>query len=166
MKKIFLSVLVATFLMTACATSSATSDLAVGQELAAKICVDARAQLQTEAEFSQIVIKQCEAQTNDDGEVGFVLALNDYLEWGLVETKSLDDILYTIPLGLLAIAFAKSRVEPGVFDRLLIYLNEPNQTVYDIKPKDLREILVIEDEAEAKQALKDLRTKMEITSID
>ena len=166
MKKIFLPVAVATFLMTSCATSNAESNLAEAQESAAKVCLDARAQLQTESDLSQIVIKQCEAQTNDEGEVGFVLALNDYLEWGLLETKSVEDIVFTIPLGLLAIAFAKSGVEPGVFDRILFFSNDTSQTVYDINPKDLREVLAVEGEAEAKQALKDLRSKMEITSID
>ncbi len=166
MKKLFLPVVVATFLMTSCAASNAESDLAGAQESAAKVCLDARAQLQTESDLSQIVIKQCEAQTNDAGEVGFVLALNDYLEWGLLETKSLEDMIFTIPLGLLAIAFAKSGVEPGVFDRILFFSNDTSQTVYDIDPKDLREVLTVEGEAEAKQALKNLRSKMEITSVD
>ena len=166
MKKRFLPVVVAAFLMTSCATSNAESDLARAQEAAAKVCLDARAQLQTESDLSRIVIKQCEAQTNDEGEVGFVLALNDYLEWGLVGTKSLEDMIFTIPLGLLAISFAKSGVEPGVFDRLLFFSNDTSQTVYDINPKDLREVLTVKGEADAKQALKDLRSKMEITSID
>ena len=152
--------------MTACATSSATSDLAVAQELGVKVCSSAESQLRTASDLTQVLIKQCEVQTNDSEDVAFILALNDYLEWGVLETKSVEDIIFTIPLGLVAYAFAKSGVEPEVFNRVLVVLNDSSQTVYDIKPKDLREILVIEDEAEAKQALKDLRTKMEITSID
>ncbi len=166
MKKMILPVVVATLLMTSCSTSNAESDIGTAKELAAKVCSNAESQLRTASDLSQVQIKQCEVQTNDSGEIAFILALNDYLEWGVLETKSVEDIIYTVPLGLVAYAFAKSGVEPEVFNDVLVVLNDSSQTVYDIKPKDLRDVLAVKDEAGAKQALKDLRSKMEITSID
>jgi hypothetical protein len=163
LKKIIGPVLVITLMMASCTTSSVGSSPATAKESAELVCENANTQLRTASDMSLVVIKQCEVQTTDAGEVGFVLAFNDYMEWGLLETKSVEDIIYTIPLGLLAYAFAKSGVDPEVFDRLLVVLNGSDQSVYAIDPKDLRDILLIEDEAEARQALKDLRDKMVIT---
>ena len=163
-RKIWLTVTLTVFLGS-CSVSSLDRDPAAMKESVEKVCSIARTQLENDSKFSQIEIKQCEIQTNDDGDAGFVLAFNDYLEWGLLESQTLEDIVYTIPLGLLAISFAKSGVDPLVFDRLLIVANDADQTVYDIKPNDLRDVLVIEDEAEGRQALIDLRSKMEITSL-
>ena len=165
MKKMFLPCLAATFLITGCTSSNAASDRFTAEELAVRVCSSAESQLRTASELTQVVIKQCEVQSDESGDVAFILALNDYLEWGVLDTKSVEDLIFTIPLGLVSYAFAKSGVEPEVFSHVLVVLNDLNQTVYDIKPKDLRDILVIEDEAEARQALKDLRTKMEITSL-
>jgi len=163
-KNIWLSVALTLFLVS-CSVSSVDTDPAVVKESVEKVCLTARTELESDSKFSQIVIKQCEMQTNNDGETGFILGLNNYLEWGLLESQTVEDIIYTIPLGLLAMSFAKSGVDPLLFDRLLFVSNDADQTVYDIKPGDLREVLVIEDEAEGKQALIDLRGKMEITSL-
>ena len=166
LRKIFLPGLVAAFLIAGCTTNIAEVDFSAAENLAAKVCSSAESELRTANDLTQVLIKQCEVQKNDSGDIAFILALNDYLEWGVLETKSVEDIIYTIPLGLVTYAFAKSGVEPESFNRVLVVLNDSSKTVYDIKPKDLRAILVIENEAEAKQALKDLRTKMEVTSID
>lgn len=164
-KKMLLIGLVTVFLISGCTADSAAVDPLVAELYAKRVCSSAESQLRTASDLDQVVIKQCEAQTDESGAIGLVLGLNDYLEWGVIETRSVEDIVFTIPLALVTYAFAKSGIEPEVFDRVLVALNDPDQTVYDIKPEDLREILVIQDEAEAKQALKDLRTKIGITSL-
>jgi hypothetical protein len=132
---------------------------------AKKVCDEATRQLTTIPGGSGIQIRQCSAQS-DSGYVGWVLALNDYVEWSeLTATRSMEEVIFRIPLGLVAYAFAGSDVEPETFDQILIVFNDIDQTVYDFPAAEITDVLTAQTQDEATAKLISLQSRMRITTI-
>lgn len=135
-------------------------------ESASRICAEARRQLTTMAGGNEILLSTCEAQSDGAGNVGLVFVLNDYIEWtSLLATQSTEDLVFTVPLGLVAYAFGGSAEEPNTFDSILIMFKDAKQTVYDMTPADLDEVLKAQTREEADAALRTLRDRIRITSL-
>lgn len=147
-------------------TFSANSTLPIRTNSATAVCNEADLQIQSVTGGNEIVIEQCEAQDDSDGGQIFVLRLNDYTEWTtLISTSELKTVIFSIPLGLLAYSFAGADVSPTEFSAVLLVFSDINQTVYEINPKDLDQVLRAQTEDEAKAALEELSTKIKITSL-
>ena len=145
---------------------SATSTLPIRNNLATAVCNEADLQIQSVTGGNEIVIEQCEAQDDNNGGQVFVLRLNDYTEWTtLISTSEFKTVMFSIPLGLLAYSFAGADVLPTEFSAVLLVFSDLNQTVYEINPKDLAQVLRAQTEDEANAALTELSTKIKITSL-
>lgn len=147
-------------------TYSATSALPIPTNSATAVCNEADLQIQSVTGGNEIVIEQCEAQDDNNGGQVFVLRLNDYTEWTtLISTSEFKTVMFSIPLGLLAYSFAGADVLPTEFSAVLLVFSDLNQTVYEINPKDLAQVLRAKTEGEANAALTELSTKIKITSL-
>lgn len=145
---------------------SANSTLPIRTNSATAVCNEADLQIQSVTGGNEIVVEQCEAQDDSNGGQIFVLRLNDYTEWTtLISTSELKTVIFSIPLGLLAYSFAGADVSPTEFSAVLLVFSDINQTVYEINPKDLDQVLRAQTEDEAKAALEELSTKIKITSL-
>jgi len=130
------------------------------------VCSEAQFQLGSIAGGEDIELLTCEAQTNSAGEVAMVLVLNDIVEWeSLFMSQPVEELMFTVPLGLLAYAFAGSDSDPLTFDVILMAFRDPYQTVYEISPPDLRDVLGAQTENDASNALLELRKKIQISSL-
>ena len=133
---------------------------------AQKICDEAESKVSEMKGAEEIQIRQCEAQPGEQGQFVWILQLNDTLEWTqLWGTLSTEDIVFTLPLSLVASSFASSNEEPALFDKILIVFDDVQQTVYEFTSSDLNELLKAEDEEAAKEALLSLRNKMLISAL-
>lgn len=147
-------------------TFSVTSTTPIRTDSATAVCNEADLQIQSVTGGNEIVIEQCEAQDDSNGGQVFVLRLNDYTEWTtLISTSEFKTVMFSIPLGLLAYSFAGADVLPTEFSAVLLVFSDLNQTVYEINPKDLAQVLRAQTEDEANAALTELSTKIKITSL-
>jgi hypothetical protein len=90
----------------------------------------------------------------------------DYTEWvdGLLVDWPIEEALFDIPLGLIVYSFAKSGVTPLTFDSVIVAFRDANQTVYEISPQDLTDVLKAQTEEEARALLTRLQDKIQITT--
>ena len=133
---------------------------------AEKVCEETRVQLATIEDGDQIQLRTCEAQFDGASEIAMVFVVNDDLEWtSLIASHHLDDVLYTIPLGLIAYGFGRSGVDPAMFDRILFMFDDAEQTAYDMVPSELDEVLSASTSQELKDAIRALRDTMRITAL-
>ncbi len=139
---------------------------AVQSESAKQICNEALTHLRSLSGGQEIQIQLCEAQSDGNGQVAMVFQLNDYLEWStLLGFNSSEDIIFTLPLGLVAYAFGGSGVNPSVFDLIILTFDDDAQTVYAIQPIDLEVVLNAQTKDQAEAALLKLRDQMNITTL-
>jgi hypothetical protein len=129
-------------------------------------CDEAVRQLSTLSGGTEVLLLQCEALSNGADDVALVFGLNDWMEWTtLISTQSLEDVIFTLPLSLVAYAFGGSNEAPETFDRIIVVFRDDSQTVYDIDPRDLRTALSAQTLEEAQTAILALREKLTITSL-
>jgi hypothetical protein len=133
---------------------------------ASAVCDEAARQLSTLSGGAEVLLLQCGAQSNGEGEVALVLGLNDWMEWTtLMSEQALEDVVFTVPLSLVAYAFGGSGEDPETFDRILIAFSDESQSVYDLDPRDLGTALAAQTLEEARAAILALRDTVRITSL-
>ena len=133
---------------------------------ASAVCNEAARQLTTLSGGTEVLLLQCGAQLNGEGEVALVLGLNDWMEWTtLMAEQAIEDVVFTLPLSLVAYAFGGSGEDPETFDRILIAFRDDSQSVYDLDPRDLETALSAQTLEEAQAAILALRDKVKITSL-
>jgi hypothetical protein len=76
----------------------------------------------------------------------------------------MEDVLFTIPLGLVTYAFGVSGQDPLLFPAILIAFDDANRTVYEFRGSDLKETLTAQTREDADNALLILRDKISITT--
>jgi hypothetical protein len=130
------------------------------------VCKESEAQLATLDGGNEIFIRQCESQSNSAGEAAFIIRLNDPREWSqILSAQSTEEVVFIIPLGLVAYGFGGSSQDPDIFNQILVVFDDANQTVYDFTSSDLAEVLRGKTQEEAEKALKELSQKMQITTL-
>jgi hypothetical protein len=110
-----------------------------------------------------VKIKNCGAIVSDDGEDVFALQFNDPAEWtDLVEAMGdIDEedaaryALWRLPLGLLSLSFANSKVNPNFFDTMLISFDNQKKTVYVVLPRDVAYVIATYDSSNTKEEFSD-----------
>ena len=132
---------------------------------AENVCAAAGDQMTTMGIAEGQILLNCEAMA-DGGSVALVFELRDYVEWvdGLRVDWPIEEALFDIPLGLIVYSFAKSGVTPLTFDSVIVAFRDANQTVYEISPQDLTDVLKAQTEEEARDLLTSLRDKIQITT--
>jgi hypothetical protein len=144
--------------------SGKSGDLA--KSVAQTVCEETKAQLTTLEGGNEIFIRQCESQSNSAGEIAFIIRLNDPSEWRqILSAQSTEEVVFIIPLGLVAYGFGGSSQDPDIFNQILVVFDDVNQTVYNFTSGDLAEVLRAETQEEAEKALKELSQKMQITTL-
>ena len=109
--------------LVSCTGSSTQGDRAQGIKTAQieAICREARGQILTIRGGEDIALLQCERQSDGDGGYVMVFSFNDNLEWySLMTTMPTEDLVFTIPLGLVAYAFGRAGVSPANFSQVVI----------------------------------------------
>lgn len=153
--------------LVSCTGSSTQGDRAQGIKTAQieAICREARGQILTIRGGEDIALLQCELQSDGDGGSVMVFSFNDNLEWySLLTTMPTEDLVFTIPLGLVAYAFGRAGVSPANFSQVVISFDDGPGTVYTVEPDDLLDALAADDEEEFRSALLTLRDTMTITT--
>jgi cyclophilin family peptidyl-prolyl cis-trans isomerase len=132
---------------------------------AEKVCDEARRQLTTLDGGSEILLLNCEAMPATLS-TAMVFELNSYVEWSsLLQSQPMEDLIFTIPLSLVAYSFGGSGVVPSTFDSVIIVFHDDNQTVYEISPSDLIDVLDAQTAEDAQGAIFNLRDKIKITTL-
>jgi hypothetical protein len=147
------------------ASSTETAGLTDVQVASAeKVCDEARQQLTTLVGGSEILLLNCEATTAVSS-TALVFELNSYVEWTiLLQSQPMEDVIFTVPLSLVAYSFGGSGVAPSTFDSIIVVFGDANQTVYEIIPQDLTDVLKAQTMEEARALLVILRDKILITA--
>jgi hypothetical protein len=97
------------------------------------VCKESEAQLATLDGGNEIFIRQCESQSNSAGEAAFIIRPNDPREWSqILSAQSTEEVVFIIPLGLVAYGFG------GSFEEILTndFNSGRNHLVVDILPSD------------------------------
>lgn len=135
-------------------------------ESARRVCAEAERQLADIEGGNDIDIIRCEAQSDGESNIGLVFVLNDYVEWAtLIATRPTDEVVFTVPLGLVVYSFGRSGEPPSTFDGILIVFDDADRTVYYMRPSDIDDVLGARTTVEAEVALRRLRDTMQITSL-
>jgi hypothetical protein len=134
--------------------------------LADRVCGETQSQLATLEGGEQIVVQQCEVQSSGaEGQV-FVLRLNDYVNWQQISvTRSPEQVMFLVPLSLVAYSFAGADVDPAEFDQIFVVFDDADETVYEFTGNELAEVLTAQDYDEAEAALANLAQTMRITQL-
>lgn len=100
-----------------------------------------------------VKVADCASTVADDGDDVFILTFNDVEEWkdlylafgDIPVEDAARYAFWRVPLGLLSISFTIAEKSPNEFDQILIFFNNPKQTVYDILPRDIAYVIDIPD---------------------
>jgi hypothetical protein len=132
---------------------------------AEKVCAEAEDQMKTTGTANGKMLLNCEAMAVGESNA-LVFELADYVEWvdRILVDWSKKQALFDIPLGLIVYSFAKSDVTPSSFDSVIVAFRDQSQTVYEINPKDLTDILEAQTEEVWRALLASLPDKVQFTT--
>jgi hypothetical protein len=130
-----------------------------------KICEEASRQLDRLQGSDEVLIRDCETRETGNNSVEWRIHLNDFSEWSrLIATQSTEDIIFTVPLALVAYSFVASEVNESLFDDVVIAFNDTRQTEYSFTTKDLASVLSVTEPREVAAELRALQFKMRIST--
>jgi hypothetical protein len=142
---------------------SVSSDV---DDLVDRVCTETQSQLMTLDGGEEIVVEQCEAQPNGAGGHVFVLRLNDYINWQQISaTRTTEQVMFLVPLSLVAYSFAGADVDPIDFGQIFIVFDDTDETVYEFTGDELAQVLTAQDYEDAEAALANLAKTMRITQL-
>jgi hypothetical protein len=91
--------------------------------------------------------------------------LNDFSEWSqLIATRSTEEILFTVPLALVAYSFLASGVNELLFDEVVVSFANPQVTEYEFTTKDLSSVLSATGPDDLTSRIRALQFKMRIST--
>ena len=130
-----------------------------------KICREASRQLDRLQGSDEVLIRDCETRESENKSVEWRIHLNDFSEWSqLIATQSTEDIIFTVPLALVAYSFVASEVNETLFDDVVIAFDDTRQTEYSFPTKDLSPVLSVTEPKDVAAQLRALQFKMRITT--
>lgn len=133
--------------------------------LGEKICNEASVQLDRLNRSSEVHIHSCKTVISDGDSIQWRIDLNDFSEWSqLIATRSTEEILFTVPLALVAYSFLASGVNELLFDEVVISFANPQVTEYEFTTKDLRSVLSATESDDLTSRLRALQFKMRIST--
>lgn len=133
--------------------------------LGEKICNEASVQLDRLNGSSEVHIQSCKTVISDGNNIQWRIYLNDFSEWSqLIATRSTEEILFTVPLALVAYSFLASGVNELLFDEVVISFANPQVTEYEFTTKDLSSVLSATEPDDLTSRLRALQFKMRIST--
>lgn len=134
---------------------------------ASQVCRETRTQLERLGGGDEVLVRSCGATHAGGDRFGWQIGLNDHGEWRrLIATNTTEEVLFTIPLALVAYGFAGSSQDPMTFDRIRIVFDNDKVTTYEFASEQLAEVLKGQTPAEIEAGLRQLQFQMTITSGD